>query len=83
WLVKGGTDLHALQQVVDSSDLVDPKEEYASLAGMLLANSDEFLKVGDTIELHRLRFHILEVSEYRIELVRVERIVDEEDAEEA
>ncbi len=83
WLVKGGTDLHALQQVVDSSELVDPKEEYASLAGMLLAHSDEFPKVGAIIELYNLRFHIIEVSEYRIELVRVERIVDREEDEDA
>ncbi|KML67405.1 TerC family protein [Pectobacterium peruviense] len=83
WLVKGGTDLHALQQVVDSSVLVDPKEEYASLAGMLLAHSDEFPKVGAIIELYNLRFHIIEVSEYRIELVRVERIVDREEDEDA
>ena len=83
WLVKGGTDLHALQQVVDSSELVDPKEEYASLAGMLLAHSDEFPKVGAIIELYNLRFHIIDVSEYRIELVRVERIIDREEDEEA
>ncbi|RLM26831.1 hypothetical protein BIY29_04240 [Brenneria alni] len=82
WLVKGGTDLHSLQQVVDSSDLVSPKEDYTSLAGMLLSHSDEFPKVGDIIELHQLRFQIMEVSEYRIELVRVEKItepVEEED----
>ncbi|MFC3395699.1 TerC family protein [Brenneria rubrifaciens] len=76
WLVKGGTDLHSLQQVVNSSDLVSPKEDYASLAGLLLANSDEFPKVGEIIELHQLRFQIREVSEYRIELVRVEKIAD-------
>ncbi|PWC12185.1 TerC family protein [Brenneria corticis] len=83
WLVKGGTDLHSLQQVVESSDLVSPKEDYASLAGMLLAYSDEFPNVGDVIELHQLRFQIMEVSEYRIELVRVEKITEprEEDDE--
>ena len=77
------SDLHALQQVVNSSELVDPKEDYASLAGMLLAHSDEFPKVGAIIELYNLRFHIIEVSEYRIELVRVERIVDREEDEDA
>ncbi|MCL2900172.1 TerC family protein [Brenneria tiliae] len=81
WLVKGGTDLHSLQQVVDSSDLVSPKEDYASLAGMLLAYSDEFPNVGDVIELHQLRFQIMEVSEYRIELVRVEKITEPREEE--
>ncbi|PWC11457.1 hypothetical protein B4923_14110 [Brenneria roseae subsp. americana] len=83
WLVKGGTDLHSLQQVVNSSDLVSPKEDYASLAGLLLAHSDEFPKVGEIIELHQLRFQILEVSEYRIELVRVEKIADPVEDEDA
>ncbi|MEC5318895.1 TerC family protein [Brenneria populi subsp. brevivirga] len=83
WLVKGGTDLHALQQVLNSSDLVSPKEDYSSLAGMLLSHSDEFPNVGDVIEVHQLRCKILEVSEYRIELVRVEKIAApvEEDEE--
>ncbi|MBP2838128.1 MULTISPECIES: TerC family protein [Dickeya] len=74
WLVRGGTDLHSLQQVLNVQDLVDPKEDYTSLAGLLLAHSDEFPKVGDTLELHRLRFLIVEATDYRIELVRVARI---------
>lgn len=76
WLVKGGTDLHTLQQVFDSHELVDPKEEYASLAGLLLAHSNEIPKVGEVIELHHFRFEIMAVSEYRIELVRVTRLAD-------
>ncbi|GAB7194082.1 TerC family protein [Dickeya oryzae] len=74
WLVRGGTDLHSLQQVLNVQDLVDPKEDYTSLAGLLLAHSDEFPKVGDTLELHRLRFLIVEATDYRIELVRVVRV---------
>ncbi|WJV55763.1 TerC family protein [Pectobacteriaceae bacterium CE90] len=76
WLVKGGTALHALQQVLNSSELVDPKEDYTSLAGLLLAHSDEFPKVGDIVELHRLRFQVIAATDYRVELVRVERISD-------
>ncbi|QIZ47298.1 TerC family protein [Dickeya zeae] len=74
WLVRGGTDLHSLQQVLNVQDLVDPKEDYTSLAGLLLAHSDEFPKVGDTLELNRLRFLIVEATDYRIELVRVVRV---------
>jgi CBS domain containing-hemolysin-like protein len=66
--------LHSLQQVLNVQDLVDPKEDYTSLAGLLLAHSDEFPKVGDTLELHRLRFLIVEATDYRIELVRVVRV---------
>ncbi|MFB6434685.1 MAG: transporter associated domain-containing protein [Candidatus Malihini olakiniferum] len=76
WLVKGGTDLHTLQQVFDSYELVDPKEGYASLAGLLLAHSNEIPKVGEVIELHHFRFEIKAVSEYRIQLVQVTRLAD-------
>ena len=76
WLVKGGTDLHTLQQVLDSHDLVDPKQDYASLAGLLLAHGDEIPKAGEVIELYQFRFQIMAVSDYRIELVRVERLPD-------
>ncbi|MCG8709936.1 TerC family protein [Brenneria sp. 4F2] len=82
WLVKGGTDLHSLQQVLNSNDLVSPKEDYSSLAGMLLSHSDEFPNVGDVIEIHQLRFKIMLVSEYRIELVRVEKITQPVEEEE-
>ncbi|SLM63334.1 MULTISPECIES: TerC family protein [Dickeya] len=73
WLVRGGTDLHSLQQVLDIHELVDPKEDYTSLAGLLLAHSDEFPKIGDHLVLHGLNFHILAASDYRIELVRITR----------
>ncbi|MEI7377589.1 TerC family protein [Dickeya chrysanthemi] len=76
WLVRGGTDLHSLQQVLNVQDLVDPKEDYTSLAGLLLAHSDEFPKVGDQLELQRLRFLIVEATDYRIELVRVVRVAE-------
>ncbi|VTR53055.1 Putative Mg2+ and Co2+ transporter CorB [Serratia fonticola] len=33
WLVKGGADLHSLEQALDCDDLVSPTEDYASLAG--------------------------------------------------
>ncbi|WP_139823923.1 transporter associated domain-containing protein, partial [Lonsdalea iberica] len=77
WLVKGGTDLHSLQQALDMQDLVDPKEDYTSLAGLLLAHSNEFPHVGEVLEFSRLRFTIMAASEYRIELVRIERIIDQ------
>ncbi|ATZ94606.1 MULTISPECIES: TerC family protein [Dickeya] len=83
WLVRGGTDLHSLQQVLNVQDLVDPKEDYTSLAGLLLAHSDEFPKVGDWLELNRLRFLIVEATDYRIELVRIVRIPETATEDEA
>ncbi len=38
WLVKGGTDLHSLQQLLDHHELVDPDEEdIATVAGLVIA----------------------------------------------
>ncbi|NDL62497.1 TerC family protein [Acerihabitans arboris] len=74
WLAKGGTDLHALQQALDSHELTRGHENAASLAGLLLAERDQLPVVGEVIELGQWRFTILQMLEYRIELVRIERI---------
>ena len=80
WLVKGGTDLHSLEQALACDDLVSPTADYATLAGLLLAHYGQMPVVGDAIELNHLRFDIVEVSEYRIELVRVTRVALDETA---
>ena len=72
--MKGGTDLHSLEQALACDDLVSPIADYATLAGLLLAHYGQMPVAGDTIELNHLRFDIVEVSEYRIELVRVTRV---------
>jgi CBS domain containing-hemolysin-like protein len=74
WLVKGGADLHSLEQALDCDDLVSPTEDYASLAGFLLSHSGQMPTVGDVVELHDLRFEILEISDYRIELVSITKV---------
>lgn len=82
WLVKGGTDLHSLQQVLDIHTLVRPGENYASLAGLLIAERGKLPTPGETISIPPLSFTILEVTDYRIDLVRIvkEKVLDEEDA---
>ena len=73
WLVKGGTDLHSLEQALACDDRSAPPP-ITPPAGLLLAHYGQMPVVGDTIELNHLRFDIVEVSEYRIELVRVTRV---------
>ncbi|AHG22136.1 membrane protein [Chania multitudinisentens RB-25] len=75
WLVKGGADLHSLEQELDCDNLVSPTEDYASLAGFLLSHYGQMPVVGDVMELNELRFEILEVSEYRIELVSITKVM--------
>lgn len=83
WLVRGGTDLHALQQMLGTQALLHPDEDYASLAGLLLAHYGKVPEVGDTIVIDQYRFTVLEISDYRIDLVRVERIQPPDEASEA
>ncbi|RWR03803.1 membrane protein [[Pantoea] beijingensis] len=82
WLVKGGTDLHSLQQLLDTQELVKAEDDHASLAGLLIAQKGQLPQPGEVIELLPLRFQIIEATEYRIDLVRVtkERPDDEDEA---
>ncbi|WP_343191972.1 TerC family protein [Buchnera aphidicola] len=71
WLVKGGTDLHSLQQLLDTKQLIQKKDTYASLAGLLIAQKGQLPLPGDTIYIAPLHFHIIEATQYRINLVRI------------
>ncbi|MDX1268841.1 MAG: transporter associated domain-containing protein, partial [Oceanisphaera sp.] len=71
WLVKGSTDLHYLEQVLSRRGLVDPDDEYATLAGMLLAWSGQLPEAGTVFEREDLRFEVTEVEDFRIAQVRI------------
>ncbi|CAL4042976.1 UPF0053 inner membrane protein YoaE [Buchnera aphidicola (Tetraneura ulmi)] len=73
WLVKGGTDLHSLQQLLNTENLIQ-EENYASLNGFLISHKGQLPVPGEIIEIPPLQFHILEVTEYRINLVRIKKI---------
>jgi len=78
WIAKGGTDLHLLQQILDVKTLVNADDDFASLAGLLLSKSGQMPVVGEVIEMASLHFEILDVSEYRIERVRITRLKSED-----
>ena len=78
WLVKGSTDLHTLEQTLGVHGLVlGSGTQYASLAGLLLAHFDRMPAVGAALTRDGLRFTVVEVEEYRIEKVQVERIPED------
>jgi len=79
WIAKGGTDLHLLQQILDVNTLVSSDDDFASLAGLLLSKSGQMPVAGEVIEMASLRFEILDVSEYRIERVRITRVKPDND----
>ena len=82
WLVKGGTDLHSLQQLLDVHNLVNPDEDHASLAGLLIDQKGQLPEVGEVFDMPPVHFQILEVNNYRIDLVRATRDRDLHDDEE-
>ncbi|CAM3609980.1 TerC family protein [Rahnella victoriana] len=82
WIAKGGTDLHLLQQILDVKTLVNPDDDFASLAGLLLSKSGQMPVAGEVIEMASLHFEILDVSEYRIERVRITRMKSENEWDE-
>ncbi|WP_034915304.1 TerC family protein [Erwinia sp. 9145] len=82
WLVKGGTDLHSLQQLLDTQVLVNREDDHASLAGLLIAQKGQLPTVGEVIELPPLRFQVIEATDYRVDLVRVTRARTDNDEEE-
>ena len=82
WLVKGGTDLHSLQQLFDTQDLIRPEDDHASLAGLLIAQNGQLPKAGEVLDLPPLHFQIIEATDYRVDLVRITRDRDEHEEEE-
>ncbi len=73
--------MHALQQALGGAGLIK-HHDMASLAGMLLHERDQIPTVGEVIIIGRWRFTIVQMLEYRIELVRIERIEPEPGSEE-
>jgi len=84
WLVKGGTDLHSLHQLLDHNELVNSEEGHASLAGLLIAQKGQLPVPGDVIDMPPLHFQVIEATEYRIDLVRItkDKPFDHEEHEE-
>ncbi|AUX93704.1 TerC family protein [Mixta gaviniae] len=83
WLVKGGTDLHSLQQWLDYHSLVKQGDDYASLAGLLIGQKGQLPQPGEVIDIPPLHFTIVEATDYRIDLVRItkDQPRDEDDEE--
>lgn len=71
WLVKGSTDLHALQQHLNINTLVNDGGDIASIAGLVISVNGQIPKAGDVLEIAPLIIQIIEANDYRVDLVRV------------
>jgi len=77
WHVDGAADLHHLEQVLNTEGLVPEDEEYATLAGWLLARFGHLPAVGDACELAQphasFAFTVRRIDGLRIAQVAIER----------
>jgi CBS domain containing-hemolysin-like protein len=73
WLVKGGTDLFEVERVIGDLALEGREDEYHTLAGLLLAQHEQFPTVGERFGFGEFGLTVVEVGQHRIERVRVAR----------
>lgn len=77
WKIDGAADLHHVEQVLETDDLIDDDNDYSTLAGYLLERFGHLPKPGDVVETEtahaRLRFEVLALDGRRIASVRVEK----------
>ena len=78
WLAKGSADLYQVSQTLGTTNLVKPDDEYLTLAGLLLAQSDNIPSVGDNFRYGDLQFEVVEASPYKVEQVRIQRLTPDE-----
>ncbi|WII23502.1 TerC family protein [Buchnera aphidicola] len=72
WLVKGNTNLHALQQFLNCKKLfIKKKIVHASIAGLLLEKKGSIPIPGDVIKISSFYFNIIKVKNYKIDLIRI------------
>ena len=83
WLVKGSTDLHALQQVLALDGLVNEEQNIATVAGLVIAENGHIPRQGDVLNIAPLIVTIVEANDYRVDLVRVVKEPSPHDEEEA
>jgi CBS domain containing-hemolysin-like protein len=74
WRVAGTADLHYLEQVLETDELISENDDYTSLAGFMLERLGNLPTVGEAVEVDGLRFEVIEVVERRIASVLVTRV---------
>ena len=82
WLVKGSTDLHALQQVLALDGLVNEEQNIATVAGLVIAENGHIPRRGDVLNIAPLIVTVVEANDYRVDLVRVVKEPSPHDVEE-
>ncbi len=67
WLIKGSTDLHALQQALGLDPLINDDEDIATVAGLVISANGHIPRIGDVVSLPPLHFTVVEANDYRVD----------------
>ncbi len=83
WKVDGAADVLHLEQVLNTTGLVNEEEGYSTLAGYLLGRFGQLPAPGDTCQLVQphatFTFKVLRLEGRRIATVEIERVLSSED----
>ncbi|HHU06893.1 MAG TPA: HlyC/CorC family transporter [Clostridiaceae bacterium] len=76
WQLDGGVEL---EDIEDACQIVLPKEDYDTVAGMIIAHLDRIPEEGEKIEIviNRGKFRVEKVQDNRISLVHLQVLPDE------
>jgi len=78
WIVKGSVDLYQLARTFGVPDFPQGADEsWTTLAGLLVAQTDNIPAVGDVFQINGLGFEVLVATYTRVEQVRIWRLPPE------
>lgn len=71
WQVDGSTDLHRLEMLLDTDELLKNAGGYVTLGGYLTQQIGALPKEGSTLDVGNLHFEVLKASKRKIDRVRI------------
>ncbi len=71
WQVDGSTDLHRLEMLLDTDELLKNSGGYVTLGGYLTQQIGALPKEGSTLDVGNLHFEVLKASKRKIDRVRI------------
>lgn len=71
WQLDGSTDLHRLEMLLDTDDLLKNAGGYVTLGGYLTHQIGALPKEGTTLDVGNLHFKVLKASKRKIDWVRI------------
>ncbi|MDY3979819.1 MAG: gliding motility-associated protein GldE [Tidjanibacter sp.] len=75
WIFNGKTHICQLEEVLDTKEGLfdDVRGPSETVAGMLLETKRDFLRRGDSLNLHGIRFTVISIVGHRAEEIKVEK----------